>query len=96
MTVADQIKTFDRKIKQNEAQYDLDRKAAIKSSKFLKNIDKYEYLTGDDLGYKPSVLELVKFEYSLLVKVFNEGLDKKDEKEGFLKRLKDSRSYCFA
>ena len=53
-------------------------------------------MTGDDSGYKPSVLELVKFEYSLLVKVFNEGLDKKDEKEGFLKRLKDSRSYCFA
>ena len=28
MTVADQIKIIDRKIKQNEAQYDLDRKAA--------------------------------------------------------------------
>ena len=28
MTVAGQIKILDRKIKQNEAQYDLDRKAA--------------------------------------------------------------------
>ena len=28
MTVTDQIKILDRKIKQNEAQYDLDRKAA--------------------------------------------------------------------
>ena len=28
MTITDQIKTLDRKIMQNEAQYDLDRKAA--------------------------------------------------------------------
>ena len=28
MTVADQIKILDRKIKQNKAQYDLDRKVA--------------------------------------------------------------------
>ena len=28
MTVTDQIKVLNRKIKQNEAQYDLDRKAA--------------------------------------------------------------------
>ena len=28
MTVADQIKVLDRKIMQNEAQYDLDRKVA--------------------------------------------------------------------
>ena len=28
MTVADQIKILDRKIKQNEAQYELDKKAA--------------------------------------------------------------------
>ena len=28
MTVTDQIKILDRKIKQNEAQYDLDREAA--------------------------------------------------------------------
>ena len=28
MTVTDQIKILDRKIKQNEARYDLDRKAA--------------------------------------------------------------------
>ena len=29
MTVIDQIKILDRKMKQNEAHYDLDRKAAI-------------------------------------------------------------------
>ena len=42
MTLTDQIKTLDRKIKQSEAQYDLDRKAAkisALSSKNLPNIN---------------------------------------------------------
>ena len=34
MTVADQIKILDRKIKQDEAQYDLDKKAAKISAVF--------------------------------------------------------------
>ena len=51
---------------------------------------KYEYLTGEDLGYRPSVLEQTKFDYSPLGKVFNKGLDDKDDqKEGLLKRLKN-------
>ena len=29
-------------------------------------LDKYEYLTGEDLGLKPSVFEKTKFEYSPL------------------------------
>ena len=29
-------------------------------------MDKYEYLTGEDLGYKPGVVEKVKFQYSPL------------------------------
>ena len=50
----------------------------------------YEYLTGEDLGYRPSVLEQTKFDYSLLEKVFNKGLDDKDDKkEGHLKRLRN-------
>ena len=28
--------------------------------------EKYEYLTGEDLGYKPNVFEKAKFEYSPL------------------------------
>ena len=51
---------------------------------------KYEYLTGEDLGYRPSVLEQTRFDYSLLGKVLNKGLDdKNDKKEGLLKRLKN-------
>ena len=44
---------------------------------------------GEDLGYKPVVVEQAKFECSPLRKVFNKGLEKEDEKEGLLKRLKD-------
>ena len=52
------------------------------------NLDKYEYLTGEDLGLKPSTIEQTKFEYSLLGKIFNKGLSKDDQKDGLFKRLK--------
>ena len=43
MTVTDQIKILGRKIKQSEAQYDLDRENAIISAQSSKNLDKVEY-----------------------------------------------------
>ena len=89
MTVTDQIKILDKKIKQNEAQYNLDRKAAKISALSSNNLDKYEYLTGEDLGLKPSTVEQAKFEYSPLGKIFNKGLKEEDKKEGLLKRLKN-------
>ena len=52
-------------------------------------MDKYEYLTGEDLGLKPSNIEQAKFEYSPLSKIFNKGLDKNDQKEGLFKRLEN-------
>ena len=80
MTITDQIKILNRKIMQNEAQYDLDRKAAKISALPSNNLDKYEYLTGEDLGLKPSIVEQAKFEYSSLRKFLNKGLDKNDKK----------------
>ena len=74
MTIADQIKILDRKMMPNEAQYNLDRKAAKISALSSNNLDKCEYLTGEDLDLKPSTkfeqakLEQAKFEYSPLVK----------------------------
>ena len=59
---------------QNEAQYDLDRKAAKISAMSSNNLDKYEYLTGEDLDLKPSTVEQERFEYSPLIKFFNKGL----------------------
>ena len=73
---------------QNEAQYDLDRKAAKISALSSNNLDKYEYLTGEDLGLKPSTVERAKFEYSALGEIFNKGLDKNDQK-GLFKRQKN-------
>ena len=76
---------------QNEAQYELDRKAAKISALFSNNLDKYEYLTGEKLGLKLNTIEQAKFEYSPLGKKNDKGLDKdKDKKEGLLKRLKDT------
>ena len=89
MTVTDQIKILERKIKQNESQYELDREAAKISALSSNNLDKYEYLTGEDLGLKPSTVEQAKFEYSPLGKIFNKGLSEEDKKEGLLKRLKN-------
>ena len=89
MTVADQPKILDRKIKQNKVQYNLDRKAAKTSLYASNNLDKYEYLTGEDLDYKPDTAEKAKFEYSPLVKIFNKVLTKEGKKEGTLKRLRN-------
>ena len=88
MTLTDTLKILDEKIKAHQAQYDLDREAAKNSALLSKELDKYEYLTGKDLGYKPGVVEQAKFEYSPLGKVFNKGLEKEDEKGELLKRLK--------
>ena len=81
MTVTDQIKILNRKIKQNEAQYDLGRKAAKIPALSSKNLPKYEHLTGEDLGYKPSALEQARFDYSPLNKFFNKALKKKRKKK---------------
>ena len=89
MTVADQIKILDKKTKKNEVQYDLYRKTAKLSAFFSNNLDKYEYFTGEDLRYKPSVVEKARFDYSPLSEFPNKGLKEEDEKEGPLKRLKN-------
>ena len=73
----------------NEAQYDLDEKTAKISALSSNNLDRYEYLTGEDLGLKPSTGEQAKFEYFPLTKVFIKGLSEDDKKEGLFKRLKN-------
>ena len=89
MTVTDQIKVLDGKIKTNQSEYDLRWKAAkifALSSKDL--LGKYEYLTGEDLGPKPGAFEKAKFEYfplgMSLSKVF-----KKDEVKNVAKSISD-------
>ena len=53
------------------------------------DLPKYEYLPKKDLGYKADAYEQAKFEYLPLGKVFTDGLDRSDRKEGLLKRLKN-------
>ena len=89
MTMTDQLKILNRKIKQNESQYDLDREAPKISALFSNNLDQYELLTGDVLGLKASTMERTKFKYSPLGKMFNKGLSEEDKKEGILKGLKN-------
>ena len=51
MTLTDQLNILDDKIKANQVQYDLNREAADISSLSPGELEKYEYLTGEDLEY---------------------------------------------
>ena len=81
MTVKDQLKTLDRKIRQNKTDYDLYRKNAKISAWSSGKLHKYEYLTGEDLGYKPDPVQKAKFEYSPLIQVVNKGLKTNENKK---------------
>ena len=70
MTTTDELKILDNKIKANQAKHDLDWKAAEMSALSSKELDEYEYLTSENLGYKLGVVKQAKVEYSPLGKVF--------------------------
>ena len=89
MTRKQQNKILNDKIEANNAQYNLNRMNAEISAYSSGDLPKYEYLTKKDLGYKPDAFEQATFEYSPLGKVFTDGLDKFDRKEGLLKKLKN-------
>ena len=79
MTINEQIKILDDKIRSNRAEYDLDRQNAKISALSSKDLEKYEYLTGENLGYKPDVIQRAKFEYSPLREAFNKVFEKDDK-----------------
>ena len=93
MTLTEQVKILNRQNRQNRLKQmklnmiliDKRKISALSSGE----LEKYEYLTGEDLGYKPDVFQKAKFEYSPLGQVFNKGLDVSNRKEGLLKRLKN-------
>ena len=89
MTLTDELKILDDKIKANQAQYDLGREAAKISALSSKDLlEKYEYLTGEDLGHRPSVLEKTKFEYSPLGMSLGKSF-KKDNVKNIVNRESD-------
>ena len=53
MTRKEQVKIFDDKIKTNNAQYDINRLNAEIPAYCSGDLDKYEFLTKQDLKYKP-------------------------------------------
>ena len=64
------------------------RKNAKISALSSGKLDKYEYLTSEDLGCRPDPVQKAKFEYSPLGQVFNKVLGFNEKQEGLLKRLK--------
>ena len=62
MRVKEHIKILDNKIRQNKADYDLSRKNAEISALSSGELNKYEYLTDKDLGYKPDPVQKAKYE----------------------------------
>ena len=94
MTRKEQIKILDNKIESNINQYKINRLNAEISAFSSGDLNKYEFLTGKDLKYKPNALDKARFEFSLLGKAFSMGLDQNIQgyqEEGVIKLLKDIR-----
>ena len=80
MKVTGQLKIIDNKIKANQAQCNLDRLASKISAYCCGDLRKYEYLTGEDLEYKQSVIEQAKFDYSPLSMLLSKAFKKNEVK----------------
>ena len=89
MSINEQVRILDDKIRANKAQYDLDRQAAKISALSSGELEKYEYLTGEDLGYKQDVVQKATSEYSPFGQVFNKGLNVDGKNEKLLKILRN-------
>ena len=63
---------IDDQIRDEKVQYDTDREAAKISALSSGKIDKYEYLTGEEI--LPSNQQQAKFTHSLLVKAFEKQI----------------------
>ena len=94
MTCKEQNKILDAKIEPNVNQYKVDRINTEISAFSSGDLNKYEFLKGTDLNYKPNALYKARFEFSPLGKTFSAGLDKTAQgyqEEGVIKLLKDIR-----
>ena len=67
----------------------MDREAAKIFALPSKELDKYEYLTGENLGYEPGIVEKVKFEYSPLGEVLSKELRNSDKENKVVKYSND-------
>ena len=75
--------TIDDKIRDEKLQYDMNREAAKILALSSRKIDKYEYLTGEEIlpPDQRRVIEQAKFTYSPLEKAFEKQIRKLKIKE---------------
>ena len=68
--------TTENQIKDEKLQYDINREAAKISALSSSKIDKYEYLTGEEIlpSNQQQIIEQAKFTYSPLGKVFDKQI----------------------
>ena len=68
--------TIDDQIEDGELQYDINRKAAKMPALSFGKIEKYEYLTGEELlpPRQKQIIEQAKFIYSALGKAFEKQI----------------------
>ena len=78
MTKKEQLKVLNNKINANRADFNLNHQTAKTSALATGDLDKYEYLTGEETNYRSNPVERKRFEYSPLGKVFNKGLENKE------------------
>ena len=94
MTPKEQNKILDDKIESNANQYKVDRLNAEISAFSNGDLNKHEFLTRNDLNYKPNALDKARLEFSPLGKAVSTGLDKTAagyQDESVIKLLKDIR-----
>ena len=68
--------TIDDKIRDEKLEYDINREAAKISALLSGKIDKYEYLTGEEIlpSDQSRIIEQAKFTYSPLSKAFEKQM----------------------
>ena len=86
--------TTEDQIKDEKLQYDINREAAQISALSTGKIDKYEYLTGEEIlpSNQQQIIEQAKFTYSPLGKAFEKQtktIEDKGEKQ--IKTIQDNR-----
>ena len=84
--------TIDDQIRDEKLQYNINREAAKISASSSGKIDKYEYLTGEEIlpSNQQQIIEQAKFTYSPLGKTFEKQIKTiEDQGEKEVKTLKD-------
>ena len=84
--------TIDDKIRDEKLQHDINRETAKISALLSGKIDKYEYVTGEEIipPDQRRVIEQAKFAYSLLGKAFEKQIKTiEDQGKNQIKAIKD-------